>query len=203
MGLLDILNGMQNGPRGPADPQDKSGGMSKFTMAILALLAWKAYKHMTSGQPQAAPANQPRPMPAPPPANAGGGWGDFLKGGLGGLVLGGAAGSVLSGGLGDLLRQLQHNRRCRQLLGWPRPEPADWSQRSRQCARRRPDRRDDAPDRDVTRRAAERPQPLSARRGRSAHAGRPAADRRRGLALDLIGHGGVVVPLVLSGRKGP
>lgn len=109
MGLLDILNGMQNGPRGPADPQDKSGGMSKFTMAILALLAWKAYKHMTSGQPQTAPANQPRPVPAPPPANTGGGWGDFLKSGLGGLVLGGAAGSVLSGGLGDLLRQLQHN----------------------------------------------------------------------------------------------
>ncbi|QDL99830.1 DUF937 domain-containing protein [Rhodopseudomonas palustris] len=109
MGLLDILNGMQNGPRGPADPQDKSGGMSKFTMAILALLAWKAYNHMTSGQQQTAPANQPRPMPAPPPENTGGGWGDFLKGGLGGLVLGGAVGSVLSGGLGDLLRQLQNN----------------------------------------------------------------------------------------------
>jgi uncharacterized protein YidB (DUF937 family) len=109
MGLLDILNGMQNGPRGPADPRDTSGGMSKFTMAILALLAYKAYKHMTSGQQQ-APAGNPRPMPAPPPpASSSGGWSDLLKGGLGGLLAGGAAGSVLSGGLGDLLRQFQTN----------------------------------------------------------------------------------------------
>jgi len=110
MGLLDILNGMQNGPRGPADPNDKSGGMSKFTMAILALLAYKAYKHMTSGTPQAQiPAGTPRPMPAPPPSASGGGLGDLLKGGLGGLLAGGAAGSILSGGLGDLMRQFQSN----------------------------------------------------------------------------------------------
>ena len=44
MGLLDILNGMQNGPRGPADPNDKSGGMSKLTMAILALLAYWGWR---------------------------------------------------------------------------------------------------------------------------------------------------------------
>ena len=45
MGLLDILNGMQNGPRGPSEPSapgESSGGMSPMTMAILALLAWKA-----------------------------------------------------------------------------------------------------------------------------------------------------------------
>ena len=43
MGLLDVLNGMQNGPRGPGNPnaQDK-GGISPITMAILALLAYKA-----------------------------------------------------------------------------------------------------------------------------------------------------------------
>ena len=35
MGLLDILNGMQNGPRGPSDPQAKGEGMSPVTMAIL------------------------------------------------------------------------------------------------------------------------------------------------------------------------
>jgi len=39
MGLLDVLNGMQNGPRGPSDPEAKGGGMSPMTMAILALLA--------------------------------------------------------------------------------------------------------------------------------------------------------------------
>lgn len=119
MGLLDVLNGMQNGPRGPSTPssQQSSGGMSPMTMAILGLLAWKAFKHMTASQPGAAP--QSAPAPVPPPVNAGtggglggalgggGGLGDVLKGGLGGLLAGGAAGSVLSGGLGDLLNQLQ------------------------------------------------------------------------------------------------
>ena len=40
MGFLDVLNGMQNGPRGQTDPNAK-GGMSPITMAILALLAYK------------------------------------------------------------------------------------------------------------------------------------------------------------------
>ena len=46
MGLLDILNGMQNGPRGPSTPSqgEDKGGMSPITMAILALLAYKAMK---------------------------------------------------------------------------------------------------------------------------------------------------------------
>src|SRR6202171_1847693 len=108
MGLLDILNGMQNGPRGQSTPSAQdSGGMSPITMAILALLAYKAVKHIGGGQPNAAPA------PAPSPVNAGlpggGGLGDLLKGGLGGLLAGGAAGSVISGGLGDLLKQFQQN----------------------------------------------------------------------------------------------
>jgi uncharacterized protein YidB (DUF937 family) len=109
MGLLDVLNGMQNGPRGPSTPSSEkpSGGMSPMTMALLGLLAWKAFKHMTANQSGSAP--QPSPTPAPPPVNAGagGGLGDLLKGGLGGLLAGGAAGTVLSGGLGDLLNQLQ------------------------------------------------------------------------------------------------
>ena len=34
MGLLDVLNGMQQGPRGPSDPNaQSSGGMSPITMA--------------------------------------------------------------------------------------------------------------------------------------------------------------------------
>ncbi|WP_027535877.1 YidB family protein [Bradyrhizobium sp. WSM3983] len=112
MGLLDVLNGMQNGPRGPSTPSSQSsssGGMSPMTMAILGLLAWKTFKHLTAGQPGAAPQPSPTPTHLPPPVNAGagGGLGDLLKGGLGGLLAGGAAGSVLSGGLGDLLNQLQ------------------------------------------------------------------------------------------------
>jgi uncharacterized protein YidB (DUF937 family) len=112
MGLLDVLNGMQHGPRGPSGPSSDSsgGGMSPMTMAILALLAWKAVKHFGGSQPGAAPA--PAPAPSPKSINAGlpggsGGLSDVLKGGLGGLLAGGAAGSILSGGLGDLMKQLQ------------------------------------------------------------------------------------------------
>jgi uncharacterized protein YidB (DUF937 family) len=117
MGLLDVLNGMQNGPRGPSTPSAQSGsggGMSPMTMAILGLLAWKAVKHLTAGQPGAAPS-APAPAPTPsgnvtaglPGGGMGGGLGGLLQGGLGGLLAGGAAGSVISGGLGDLLNQLQ------------------------------------------------------------------------------------------------
>ena len=134
MGLLDVLNGMQNGPRGPSTPssQQSSGGMSPMTMAILGLLAWKAFKHMTAGQPNAA--TQSTPTPVPPPVNAGpggglggalggalgggGGLGDIIKGPLGGLIAGGAAGSVLSGGLGDLLNQLQQGGHGETANSW-------------------------------------------------------------------------------------
>ena len=46
MGLLDILNGMQNGPRGQRQPTPpgQSGGMSPIMMALLGLLAYKAVK---------------------------------------------------------------------------------------------------------------------------------------------------------------
>jgi uncharacterized protein YidB (DUF937 family) len=114
MGLLDVLNGMQNGPRGPSSPsaKDEGGGMSPMTMAILALLAWKAMKHFGGGQPGAAPTQAPAKLPGNvtaglPGGGAGGGLSDMLKGGLGGLLAGGAAGSILSGGLGDLLNQFQ------------------------------------------------------------------------------------------------
>jgi len=106
MGLLDVLNGMQNGPNGPSHPSTQSnGGMSPITMAILALLAWKAVKHF-GGSPSGA---SPAPVPPPAPAGTGGGLGNILAGGLGGLLAGGAAGNVLSGGLGDLLKQFQQN----------------------------------------------------------------------------------------------
>ena len=105
MGLLDVLNGMQNGPRGPSQPSTQSsGGMSPMTMAILALLAWKAVKHFGGNQPGANPA-PPAQVPPPAPAGTGGGLGGIL----GGLLAGGAAGSVLSGGLGDLLKQFQQS----------------------------------------------------------------------------------------------
>lgn len=145
MGLLDILNGMANGPRGPSDPNDKSGGMSPMTMAILAMLAYKGYKHFTNQTAPAGGAQQPVPTPnttgapndggglggllgglfggnqnqANPQGNQqGGGLGDLLKGGLGGLLAGGAAGSVINGGLGDLLGRLQQNGHGETANSW-------------------------------------------------------------------------------------
>ncbi|MGY8704302.1 YidB family protein [Bradyrhizobium sp. 18BD] len=130
MGLLDVLNGMQNGPRGQSTPssQESSGGMSPMTMAIIALLGWKAFKHLTASQPGAAP-QQRSPLPPPTPVNTGssalpggpgegGGLSDLLKGGLGGLLAGGAAGTVLSGGLGDLLNQLQQGGHGEAANSW-------------------------------------------------------------------------------------
>jgi uncharacterized protein YidB (DUF937 family) len=108
MGLIDVLNGMQNGPHGPRGSSTGSGGgMSPLTMAVLALLAYKAVKSFTS-QPGAAPAAPAAPGSSQS-AGSGGGLGDILKSGLGGLLAGGAAGSVFSGGLNDLLKQFQQS----------------------------------------------------------------------------------------------
>lgn len=129
MGLLDVLNGMQNGPRGPSTPSAQSGGgMSPMTMAILALLAYKAVKHISGGS-----ASTPAPAPGGVGGSQGGGslgggslgggLGDVLKGGLGGLLAGGAAGSVISGGLGDLLKQFQQNGHGEIANSWVSPGP--------------------------------------------------------------------------------
>jgi uncharacterized protein YidB (DUF937 family) len=134
MGLMDILNGMQNGPRGasPSAPPTQSkegGGMSPLMMALLGLLAFKAFKGLTgSGGKPAAKA--PAPAPTPPvhapggavtagmPGGLPGNLGDLLKGGLGGLLAGGAAGTVLSGGLNDLLKQLQDSGHGEVAKSW-------------------------------------------------------------------------------------
>jgi uncharacterized protein YidB (DUF937 family) len=116
MGLIDILNGMQNGPRGqrqPSSPGKSSsgsgGGMSPLLMALLGLLAYKAFKGRTG---QAAPSGgtgQPAPLPPASTTTAGnsaGGLGDILGGLFGGKPGGtpGAtpAGARPSGGLSDL-----------------------------------------------------------------------------------------------------
>ena len=73
MGLLDILNGMQNGPRGQRQPARvdasaaKEGGMSPMMIALLGLLAYKAVKGR--GSQPAAPGSSPLPPAAlSPPA---------------------------------------------------------------------------------------------------------------------------------------
>jgi uncharacterized protein YidB (DUF937 family) len=146
MGLLDILNGMQNGPRGQRQPEAGGGGMSPTTMALLALLAYKAFSSGGLGNILGGGAHaQPGPdRPASPPggtvtANPGGGLGDILgglfgggapgakpagslndliPGGLGGLLGGAAAGTVVSGGLGGLIRDLQNSGHGQTAESW-------------------------------------------------------------------------------------
>jgi uncharacterized protein YidB (DUF937 family) len=120
MGLLDVLRGMSNGPRGQPMPR-QGGGMSPLTMGLLALLAYKSFKGggplggmlgqgnnpgMAGAGGGAAPGGTPY---SPPGGQGGGGLSDWLRGGLGGALAGGAAGSVVTGGLSELLRRLQQN----------------------------------------------------------------------------------------------
>jgi uncharacterized protein YidB (DUF937 family) len=117
MGLLDVLNGMQNGPRGQRPPDSGSGGMSPVTLAVLGVLAYKAIKSFADGRPEAGPASPPGGANAPSTAS-GGGIGDLLKGGLGGLLGGAAAGNVLSSGLNDLLKQFQQSGQSDIAKSW-------------------------------------------------------------------------------------
>ncbi len=123
MGLLDVLNGMQNGPRGPSTPNSQSsGGMSPMTMAILALLAYKAVKHVTGSSSATTSAPAPAPGGSVGGSQGGGGLGG-LGGLLGGVLAGGAAGSILSGGLGDVLKQFQQNGQGDAANSWVSPGP--------------------------------------------------------------------------------
>ena len=69
MGLLDVINGMQNGPRGQSASGKGNDGMSIMTKAILALLAYKAVKHLGGDQPGAHPAGGASGAPAQLPGN--------------------------------------------------------------------------------------------------------------------------------------
>ena len=155
MGLLDVLTGMRNGPRGFGG----GGGMSPITMALLGLLAYKAVKGFGGTNPRAGSG-----MAAPS-----GGLGDLLKGGLG---LGGAGagglGGILSGGLGDLLKQFQGAGKGDLANSWVstgenKPiAPSDLSQGADARADRIPDRAHRA----HTRGAADRVERAAAQGGR-------------------------------------
>ena len=129
MGLLDILNGMQNGPKGqrqappPTQPGSRAssgsgGGLSPVMKALLGLVAYNAVKGRGG---QAATPGQSAPFPPGGPVTAGkpgGSLADMLPGGLGGLLGGAAAGGVLSGGLGNILKQLQSSGQGRVAQSW-------------------------------------------------------------------------------------
>jgi uncharacterized protein YidB (DUF937 family) len=101
MGLLDILNGMQNGPRGGAQPAagGSGGGMSPMTMALVGLLAYKALKSFAGAS---ASAGEPAAAPAEPVG------GDAASSGLGSLLGGASAGTLVSSGVAALVREFQN-----------------------------------------------------------------------------------------------
>jgi uncharacterized protein YidB (DUF937 family) len=126
MRLLDILNGMQNGPRGQPQPTPpgQGGGMSPIMMALLGLLAYKAVKHLGTrtaegggglgdilggmlNGPRGAPGGAPQPMPprtgAPGGMTSAGAPGGMTSAGAPGGGLGGELGGGLGGLLGGLL----------------------------------------------------------------------------------------------------
>ena len=90
MGLLDVLNGMRNGPHGQSAPSSSSGGMSPITMAILALLAYKGIKHL-GGSTNPAPQPNPQRLPDGTANTAGGGG------------IGGPAGALFAQGINHVL----------------------------------------------------------------------------------------------------
>lgn len=123
MGLLDVINGMQNGPRGQSQPgTGASGGMSPITMALMGLLAYKAIKSFRGSSAGASPASAGTPADTggadPSTGTGGGSLGDLLSGGLGALLGGGAGGSVLSGGLGNLVKDLQNSGHGGAVQSW-------------------------------------------------------------------------------------
>jgi len=109
MGLMDILNGMQNGPRGqrlPRSSTSSGGGMSPILMALLGVLAYKAMKSgglgniLGGGQASGDAGSQPPLRRAEAP---GGGLGDLLGGLLGGRPGSVPGGTRPAGGLDSLL----------------------------------------------------------------------------------------------------
>jgi uncharacterized protein YidB (DUF937 family) len=103
MGLIDVLNGMQNGPRG--EPVPGKGGMSKITMALLGLLAWKAYKGMSQDQ-VGGPARSPTLEKGEPQDDQAGGLAGVLR-----TIFGGSAvpAPVLRRGVDNTVRDLESN----------------------------------------------------------------------------------------------
>jgi uncharacterized protein YidB (DUF937 family) len=145
MGLMDILTGMQNGPRGQREPapsgSGSGGGMSPWMMALLGLLAYKAIKGGGLENMLGGKTGHPVPDPRTTGASGGGGLGDILGGMfgggarpgagmggggmggglggvLGGLLAGGAAGGLLNSGLKNLVGDLEQNGQGEVARSW-------------------------------------------------------------------------------------
>jgi len=100
MGLSDILTGMMNGPHGQRQPSSggSGGGMSPIMMALLGLLAHKAFKGRAAQGP--GPSTPARPVAPGGTASAGspGAGLDDILGGLFGGKPGSMPGSATTSG---------------------------------------------------------------------------------------------------------
>src|SRR5262245_20769200 len=117
MGLIDVLNGMQNGPRGAPPPgSGQSGGMSKTAMALLAFLAYKAYKSLANSQPAQAPSRSPSSTPTDAYRQDGeGGLASILRTIFGG---GSVPGPVLGRGVNNTVRDLEARGEADTARSW-------------------------------------------------------------------------------------
>ena len=173
MGLLDILNGMQNGPRGPSAPS-KGAGQGRHVAdhhgdpGPARLQGDEAHDRRAGRNRRPRAAAHANLDQASLPGGGGGGLGDILgsvlgggsagsgggapaaawatllKGGLGGALAGGAAGSMLGGGLNDLLKQLQEGGQKEAADSWVEQGPEQGDRTER--SRRRARRRPDQHD---------------------------------------------------------
>jgi uncharacterized protein YidB (DUF937 family) len=123
MGLMDVLNGMKNGPRGQVGSSASTGGMSPLTMGLLGLLAYKALK---GGGLFGSSTPQPQSPAGPATHPAQGSVAEDWLGGLGKMISGGAAGSILTGGLGELVKKFQQTGQGQIAQSWvgTGPNPA-------------------------------------------------------------------------------
>ena len=118
MGLADVLTGMMNGPRGQRQPSSGGGGMSPIMMALLGLLAYKAFKGRGGQTAPSGGMGQTGRLPPGGTTRAGGSGGDLgdILGGLfggkpgsmptrtaTGANPGGSLSDLFPGGLGSVL----------------------------------------------------------------------------------------------------
>lgn len=141
MGLMDVITGVMNGPRGQPAPQTGAkGGLSPMTMAVLGVLAYKVLKSsgvlggaQPTGQSSSAPSQGGRMASTDAP---GGSLADMLGGIFGGASVGtgntsgpnsgapgnqlggAAAGAVLSSGLSNLIKDLQNAGQGQAAQSW-------------------------------------------------------------------------------------
>ena len=105
MGLLDILNGMQNGPRGQSQPAAPGGGgMSKTAIALLAFLAYKAFKGFNQPGQAGETSRAPDPQGGPSREAQPGGIAGVLRTIFGG---GSVPGDVLTRGVGNTVKDFE------------------------------------------------------------------------------------------------